>query len=447
MTTELVTTRWSSDRAEDRIAVENPADGSALAVVQGGGADEIDTAVHAAQAGFASWSRRSAAERGSYLSRAAQIIREHADELAALESAENGKPVSQAREFDIEACIAIFEMFGRLIRDHTGESRDRGPILDVTELCPYGVVGAIIPFNWPPIHTAGKAAPALAVGNAVVIKPGEQAPLTAMRIVELVGQVLPDDVLHIVPGTGAAGRALSAHRLVRALSFTGSPATGADVLGSAASNLVPTVMELGGKNPLLVFEDADLDSAAAWAIDGGFFNQGQACTAASRLLVHRRVYDAFIERLAPAVERLIVGDGAEPGTHVGPLVTRAHRSRVLEYIDLGVSEGATIAAQAPLPDDPRLAGGFYVPPTLLTGVDPAMRIAREEVFGPVVVVIAFDDEDEAVRIANDTDFGLVAAVFHVRSVAGCASGQVDRGGDGVCQSLQPSGLGCSVRWQ
>ena len=226
MTDALVTTRWSSDRDEDRFVVENPAAGSTLALVQGAGASEVDQAVRAARAGFEVWSRRPAAERGACLTRAAELIREHADELAALECAENGKPYSQARSFDLEAAIGIFEMFGRLIRDQTGESRDRGPILDVTELCPYGVVGAIIPFNWPPIHTAGKIAPALAVGNAVVLKPGEQAPLTAMRIVELVQSVLPDDVLHVVPGTAAAGAALVAHPLVRKLSFTGAPGTG-----------------------------------------------------------------------------------------------------------------------------------------------------------------------------------------------------------------------------
>ena len=408
---DIVTTPWSSDRESDRFAVENPANGGILAYVQGAGEAEVDRAVRAAQAGFERWSRHSVIERGTVLLDAARVIREHADELAALESAENGKPVRHARAFDIETCIAIFEFFGRVVRDLHGEARDSGTLLDFTELRPYGVVGAIIPFNWPPIHTAGKIAPALAAGNAVVIKPGEQAPLVSLRIIELVRQVLPDDVLHAVPGRAETGTAITSHPLVRKISFTGSPGVGAAVIRSAAANLTPTLMELGGKNPFVVFEDADLDSAAHWALDAGYYNQGEACTAGSRLIVQRTVYDEFVRRLAPQVSALTVGDGAKPGTQVGPLVTRAQMNRVLDYIKIGLDEGAVIAAQAPLPTDPDLSDGFFVPPTLLTGVRPDMRVAKEEIFGPVTVVIPFDDEHDAVRIANGTDFGLVGGVF------------------------------------
>ena len=412
MTVEVVTTPWSSDRESDRFAVENPAYGSVLAFVQGAGAAEVDKAVHAAQAGFERWSRRSATERGSYLLEAARVIREHADEIAALESAENGKPVRFARAFDLEACIAIFEYFGRVVRDGLhGEARDSDTVLDFTELRPYGVVGAIIPFNWPPIHTAGKIAPALAAGNAVVFKPGEQAPLASLRVIELVRSVLPDDVLHAVPGLAETGEAISSHPLVRKVTFTGSPGVGAAVIRSAAANLTPTLMELGGKNPFVVFEDADLDSAARWALDAGYYNQGEACTAGSRFIVQRSVYDQFVERLAPQVRALVVGDGAEPGTHVGPLVSRKQMNRVLDYIKIGEDEGAVIAAQSPLPTDPKLADGFFAAPTLFTGVRPDMRVAKEEIFGPVAVVIPFEDEEDAVQIANGTDFGLVGAVF------------------------------------
>ena len=411
MTIEVFTTPWSSDREDDRFAVENPAYGSILAYVQGGGAAEVDKAVRAAQAGFERWSRRSVAERGTVLLEAAALIREHADELAELESAENGKPVRFARAMDLESCIAIFEFFGRAVRDLHGDARDSGTLLDFTELRPYGVVGAIIPFNWPPIHAAGKIAPALAAGNAVVLKPGEQAPLTVLRIAELVRQVLPDDVLHIVPGGAEAGSALASHPLVRKVSFTGAPTTGAAVIRAAAANLTPTLMELGGKNPFVVFEDADLGNAARWALDAGFYNQGEACTAGSRLIVQRSVYDDFVTRLAPQVNSLIVGDGSKPGTQVGPLVNLKQMNRVLDYLKIGVDEGAVIAAQAPLPSDPELADGFFAPPTLLTAVRPEMRVAREEIFGPVTVVIPFETEEEAVRIANGTEFGLVAGVF------------------------------------
>ena len=411
MTIEIFTTPWSSDRESDRFAVENPADDSILAYVQGGGPEEVDKAARAAQVGFERWSRRPAAERGKLLIEAARLIREHADELAELESAENGKPVRYARAFDIETCIEIFEFFGHAVRDLHGEARDSGPLLDVTELVPYGVVGAIIPFNWPPIHAAGKIAPALAAGNAVVFKPGEQAPLTAIRITELVRQVLPDDVLHVVPGRAETGAAIASHPLVRKVTFTGAPNTGAAVIRAAAANLTPTLMELGGKNPFVVFEDADLDKAARWAVDAGYYNQGEACTAGSRLIVQRSVYDEFVARLAPRVARLVVGGGSNPATEVGPLVTRTQQNRVLDYLKIGLDEGAVIAAQAPLPTDPALAEGYFVQPTLLTGVRPEMRVAQEEIFGPVVVVIPVADEEDAVRIANGTDFGLVGAVF------------------------------------
>jgi betaine-aldehyde dehydrogenase len=277
------------------------------------------------------------------------------------------------------------------------------------------VIAGIVPFNWPPIHTAGKTAPALAVGNAIVLKPPEQTPSVVLRMVELIQSVLPEDLredlVQVVPGAGAVGAALAGHPLVGKVSFTGSPQTGSAVLRTAADNLTPTLMELGGKNPLLVFDDADLHEALLAAIDGGFFNQGEACTAASRILVQDTIFAEFESRLATAVSRLRVGDGADPATDVGPLVTAAQQKRVLDYLDIGVAEGARIAAQAPLPSDPRLANGFYAPPTLLTDVTPVMRVATEEIFGPVVALIPFSDEHEAVRIANDTQFGLVAGVF------------------------------------
>jgi len=214
-----------------------------------------------------------------------------------------------------------------------------------------------------------------------------------------------------VPGGGAVGAALAGHPLVDKISFTGSPVTATSVLRTTADNLTPTLMELGGKNPLLVFDDADIDKALLAAIDGGFFNQGEACTAASRILLHDRIFDKFSARFTSAVRRLRVGAGADPNTDVGPLVTRAQQQRVQGYLDIGVAEGARVAAQAPLPDDPRLTDGFYVAPTVLTDVTPDMRVANEEIFGPVVVLIPFADEDEAIRIANGTEFGLVAGVF------------------------------------
>jgi len=410
-TTQIIRTRWSSDDDADRFTVDDPATGRPLAVIQGAGAEQVDQAVRAAHEAHFAWKARTPRERGKWLWKVAQVIREHADEIAALESSDNGKPVTQARQFDLEGCITVFEMFAGLCEAMPSQARDSGPLLDITLREPFGVIATIVPFNWPPLHTAGKLAPALAAGNAVVIKPPEQAPLSVLRVVELVESVLPDDVVHAVTGGGAVGAQLTAHKLVGKISFTGAPSTGSAVIKTAADNLTPTLLELGGKNALVVFDDADLDSALRWAVEGGYFNQGEACTASSRLLVHADVHDEVVRRLAAAVNRLKVGNGADAGTHVGPLVTAAQQQRVLDYLDIGVREGATIAAQAALPTEPDLAEGYYVAPTLITGVTEHMRIAKEEIFGPVVCVIPFRDEAEAVRIANGTEFGLVAGVF------------------------------------
>jgi betaine-aldehyde dehydrogenase len=310
-------TRWSSASANEQFVVENPATGEPVAVVQGAGPEQVDQAVRAAHAAHLDWKERPARQRGRCLRKAAEVIRVHADEIAALESLEMGKPISQARQFDVEAAISIFEYFGSLAEVLPSQARDYGPVLDVTTLEPFGVIAGIVPFNWPPIHTAGKTAPALAMGNAIVLKPPEQTPSVVLRMVELIQSVLPEDLVQVVPGAGAVGAALARHPLVGKVSFTGSPQTGSAVLCTAADNLTPTLMELGGKNPLLVFDDADLHEALLAAVDGGFFNQGEACTASSRILVQDNIFAEFEGRLATAVSRLRVGDGADPATEVG----------------------------------------------------------------------------------------------------------------------------------
>jgi acyl-CoA reductase-like NAD-dependent aldehyde dehydrogenase len=404
---------WSSRRAEDRFDVHDPATGAVIATVAGGGPAEIDAAVRRARDAYDGvWRHTSAGERGRLLFECSRVIRDHADDLALLETTEMGKPYSQSRRFDVEFCINSFQFYAGLADKLPGAAFDLGPVAAHTVHEPYGVVGGIIAFNWPPIHTAAKSAPALAAGNTVVLKPPDQDPLTIMRIVELLGEVLPPDVLQVVPGAGpAAGSALASHPLVERLSFTGSTATGRAVLKLAADAMTPVTVELGGKNPLIVFADADLGAAVRGALEGAYFNQGEACTAASRLLVEEPVHDEFVRRLAGAVERLRVGDGRHPATHVGPLITRAQQQRVQGFIDQAVAEGATLAARAPLPDDAALAGGYWVAPVLFTDVTPAMTIAREEVFGPVTAVLRFSGEDQALALANDTPYGLVAAVY------------------------------------
>jgi acyl-CoA reductase-like NAD-dependent aldehyde dehydrogenase len=406
------TSRWSSKRVEDQFVVENPATGKPIAMVQGGGAAEVDAAVRAAhQAYNDQWRWVPAQQRGRLLKECTVVLRQHLEELARLECQENGKPILQAF-IDMDNCITSFDYFGGLIGNLPGVFLDFGCVHCSVFLEPYGVVAGILPFNWPPIHTAAKSAPALAVGNTVVLKPGEQAPLTVMRIVELLQTVLPRDVIHAVCGLGpSTGQALAAHPLVRKISFTGATKTGVAVLKRAADTVTPVILELGGKNPLVIFVDADLDAAIAGAIEGAFYNQGEACTATSRIIVHRSIHDEVVSRMSTTIRHIRVGDGAEPGIHVGPLVTRQQQQRVLEYIEIGKKEGAVIAAQGALPDDPRLADGFWVAPTLFTKVRPDMRIAQEEIFGPVTCVIPFDTPEEAVAIANGTDYGLVAGVY------------------------------------
>jgi acyl-CoA reductase-like NAD-dependent aldehyde dehydrogenase len=302
------------------------------------------------------------------------VLEEHADELALIESRENGKSVQDARQNDISFLIAIFRFFGSLIDKLPTEFYDKGAIYTSTFLEPVGVVEEIIPFNWPPIHTGGKLAPALAVGNTVVIKPSEQAPLTVIRIVELLNTVFPPDVLHLLPGTGQrVGQPLAGHPKVRLVSFTGSTGVGAAVAATAAKNITPAVMELGGKDALVVFDDADLDRAVRDALEGGFYNKGEACTATSRILVQDGLYDAFVSQLTEAVGKLKVGRGTDPSVHVGPVVTRTQQQRVLNYIQIGMNEGAKLAVQAALPADPELNDGFWVAPTLFTDVTSGRR--------------------------------------------------------------------------
>jgi acyl-CoA reductase-like NAD-dependent aldehyde dehydrogenase len=406
--------RWSSADEGDRFSLENPSTGDVITVIQGGGAAEVDAAVQAAHQAFVTdWRWRTPDERARVLLAGADILEAHADEIAEIESLENGKPLADARMFDVNFLIGVFRYFGSVIDKLPGDFYDaRNGNYSATVLEPFGVVGAIVPFNWPPIHTGGKIAPALAVGNTVVIKPSEVTPLTVIRIVELLNEVLPADVLHVVPGVGTvAGQALAGNPLVKMVTFTGSTPAGAAVAKTAAGHVAPAVMELGGKNAFIVFDDANLDRAVRDALEGGYFNKGEACTAASRVLVQKGVAEEFTSRLAAAVSKLKVGAGDDPATHVGPVVSKRQQAKVKNYIEIGKQEGATVAAEAQLPSDPALANGFFVAPTLLSNVTADMRVANEEIFGPVVTVNVFDTEEEAVEIANRPDYGLVAAIY------------------------------------
>jgi acyl-CoA reductase-like NAD-dependent aldehyde dehydrogenase len=408
-----VRTRWSSSNPADIFDVDNPATGEVIARVHGSGLAEVNMAVEAAHAAFsAHWRDRSPRERGTMLLEVSKHLAAHSRELAELVSRENGKPVQDALQYDVAALVGSFSFFGSLAGRRAGGYVDLDFIDSMTVREPFGVVAGIIPFNWPPIHTGAKVAPALAAGNAIVLKPGDQAPLTIIRIVELLNEVLPPDLVHCVPGVGSAvGEALTRHPLIRKISFTGAPSTGTAVLKAAADRHVPVLCELGGKNPFVVMADADIDRAVKDAIEGAFFNKGEACTAASRLIVHNDIYDAFVAKFCAGVARLRTGDGASELTHVGPVISKAQKTKIENYIEIGLKEGCRIAAQGELPDDPRLKNGYFIPPTVLVEVKPNMRVAQEEIFGPVTCIIKFGTEDEAVEIANGTAFALVAGVY------------------------------------
>ena len=355
------------------------------------------------------WRYLSPKERGAMMREVAQRIRDHADELAELCAREVGKPKRDALRIDVLSCHSSFDYYAGITDYVSGEILDQGLIEARVTYEPYGVVAAILPFNWPPIHFSKKCAPALAVGNTVVIKPGEQAPLTVLRLTEIANEVLPPGVINAVSGM-SAGAALVAHPRVERISFTGSTATGRKVMEGAAKNLTFATMELGGKNALLVLDDADVEGAVAIAIEGMFYNQGEACTSTSRILVHGSIYDEFARRFVDKTAQLVVGDPLEVGTDIGPLVDAKQHQRVQHFVELGIEEGATLLFKGIVPDDAQFSEGYFVAPYIFGDVTAKMSIAQEEIFGPVASLMRFDTDDEAVDIANDSPYGLTAAI-------------------------------------
>lgn len=395
----------------ERIEVTNPATGVRLTDVAAGTAEDIDDAIEAARRAFEEWRWTDPGQRATLLNRVADAIEEHEDELTTLECLENGKPMWQARN-DVQVAARRFRFFAGGADKFYGETVSHTPEqvrMKVYE--PYGVVGIIIPWNWPAMHTGDFLSVALATGNTTVLKPAPNTPTTSLRIAELAGEILPDGLVNVVPGGVEPGAALSSHSDVDLIAFTGSDANGAKVMESAAKNITPVMAELGGKNPAIVFPNADLERSAQTAVANSFFNSGQACTNPERLLLHEDIYDEFLELITTQVKQFVVGDGRDDTTEIGPQATPEQVEKFENYLDIAVDEGATIHAQAPLPDDPALADGNFVAPTVLTDVEPDMRIAQEEVFGPLLGVQSFAEESEAVEVANGVKYGLSAAVY------------------------------------
>ena len=386
----------------------NPATESQLATVAAGQSEDIDMAVEAADDGFLTWKKTPPEERGRILNALAHRIREEQDRLAKIESLDNGKPLSQA-EFDVEVCARYFEYYAGIADKIHGDSIPlTTDYADYTIREPLGVTGQIIPWNLP-INIFGRSvAPALATGNVAVIKPAEQTPLTAIEVGKLALEVgVPDGGLNVVPGFGSsAGTALSSHPDVDAISFTGSIATGQEVMKTAADNITEVHLELGGKSPNVVFPDADTETALDGVMTGIFTNAGQVCSAGSRLLVHEDIHEEFVDCLIDRVKAMTAEEGlTDPD--LGPLVSETQYEKVTNYQEIGKAEvGEPVVGGGTQNRD-----GYFVEPTIFDNVDNDDRIAQEEIFGPVLSVVEFADEDEAIELANDVDYGLVAGVF------------------------------------
>jgi gamma-glutamyl-gamma-aminobutyraldehyde dehydrogenase len=391
--------------------VRGPRDGAALARVPDGGEADVDRAVAAARRAFPAWAATPPAARKAVLHRFCDVLEAHRDELALLVSLEMGKPIADAWAIELRTTLATYRWYAELADKQSGEVPEVGPdALALVTREPVGVVGVVVPWNFPMTLSAWKVAPALAAGCTVVVKPSEFSPLSMLRVAELALDAgLPPGVLNVVTGDGpAAGRALGMHPDVDALGFTGSTAVGREfVRYGADSNLKRVWLELGGKSPSIVLPDADLDLAAATIAGNIFFNQGEMCTAPSRLLAHRDVADDLTARVAAIGDGLRVGDPLDPATRMGPLISAAHREKVRGHIATAVGAGARIRTAAPSADGP----GWYQRPAVLDRISPDMAIAREEVFGPVLAVLPFERLDEAIRVANDSVYGLAASVW------------------------------------
>ncbi len=397
-----------------RFETVNPANAQVLTDVARGGAEDIDTAVHAARRAFEDgrWSGKTPSERKEVLLKLAALIRDNIPELALLDTLDMGKPIADSSTIDAPGSAHFFQWHAEAIDKLYDEiAPTGGRDLAMIRRMPLGVIGAVVPWNFPLDMATWKLAPALAMGNSVVLKPAEQSPLSALMLAELASEAgLPDGVLNVVPGFGEdAGRALGLHPDVDALVFTGSTKVGKMFMGySAESNMKQVWLETGGKSPNLVFADADLDQAAQMAAFGILFNSGEVCSANSRLLVHRSVQEEFTAKVIEAAQAWPMGDPLDPATRMGPLVEKTHADRVAQYIEIGRAE-ANLAHGGQR--ETRDGSDCYIGATIFTDVSPDARLAKEEIFGPVLAITPFDDDAEALRIANESEYGLAASVW------------------------------------
>ena len=409
----LINNCWVPSESGKTFATVNPATGEEICQVAEADEADVDKAVLAARAAFEQgpWKKMRASERGRLLHRLADLIEQNADSLARLESMDNGKPLSIAKAVDVAKTVACYRYFAGWADKVQGKTIPiDGDFFCYTRHEPIGVVGQIIPWNYPMLMQAWKLAPALATGNTVVMKPAEQTPLSALRVGELIVEAgFPEGVVNLLPGFGhTAGAAIARHMDIDKVAFTGSTEVGRLIMEAAArSNLKRITLELGGKSPNIIFEDVDLDDAVEGAHLGLFVNQGQSCCAGSRVFVEEKIYDEFVEKSIARAHKRKVGDPLDPRTDQGPQVSQSQFDRVMGYIEAGKSEGAMLACGGERVGD----RGYFVQPTVFSGVEDDMKIAREEIFGPVMSVIAFKDVDEVIKRANRTTYGLAAGVW------------------------------------
>ncbi|MDA7746308.1 aldehyde dehydrogenase family protein [Psychromonas sp.] len=408
---------WRQAASSNRFSVINPATELVIQEVNAGNKEDIDAAVKAAREAFdnGAWSGLTGVERGAYLRKIGDIITRRTEELSQLEVLDNGKPYPEAK-WDIEDTAGTFYYYATL-----AEELDKTPSQEIAVpderfnssviKQPVGVAGAIIPWNFPMLMAAWKVAPALAAGCTMVLKPSEVTPLTALALADIAHEAgLPAGVLNIVTGLGhEAGKALSEHPDVDKLAFTGSVPTGSKIMATAAHDIKNISLELGGKSPFVIFEDCDIDKAVEWIMFGIFWNQGQVCSATSRVLVAKAIYPQLLQRLIEESQKIIIGPGDKEGVLLGPLVNHQQYQKVKEAIVRGVEEGATIAAGGERPTG--FDQGYYLQPTILTDIAEDSWIWQEEIFGPVVCVKPFDTEQQAIMMANNSKFGLAAAVM------------------------------------
>ena len=397
----------------ETMATLNPHDNSEIAQIAMAGHADVDKAIHAAQRAYPKWSRMSAMDRGRILLKLADLIEDNAEQLALLESLDTGHPIRDSRILDVPRTAVTYRYFGGMAYKFQG---DLVPVvagfLNYVSREPLGVVGQVVPWNFPLMFTSWKMAPALAAGNCVVLKPAEITPLSSLRIAELMAEAgMPDGVVNILPGLGqVAGQYIAEHPEIAKIAFTGSTATGRRIVQASAGNLKKVQLELGGKGANIVFEDAFLPAAingAAWAI---FHNQGQACIAGARLVLHESIAEEFLEKFTALAKSIRLGNPLDPNTEMGPLTSQMHRDRVLSYVDIARQEGGEVLSGGKAPGGD-LSAGCYVEPTIVRAKSTHDRIAQEEVFGPFVTVLTFKTDEEALAIANSTEYGLGAGLW------------------------------------